>query len=122
MYKHIFKFAIISLSILTAELISTKVADLLISHKYDVKPIRFVLISMAIITVIFYPLFTRLEDWLNRFSKRFIKAGHSFAGKYFGLILMYFTGILILLYFYTEMWYDINIFKLIAQGRFIKMF
>jgi len=118
MYRKFFKFAVTALTLLTANLATTFIADQLISYKWEIKPLRFTLISMGIIIVIFYPLFTKLQDWINLFSKRFVKAGHSFAGKYLGLILMFTAGLLILTYFYARMWYNINIFRMILDGNF----
>jgi hypothetical protein len=77
---------------------------------------------MGVITIIFYPLFLKLEDLLNVFSKKFVKAGHSLVGKYMGLILMFLVGIFILLYFYARMWYNVNIFKMIFYGTFFQAF
>lgn len=118
MYKHLFKFIVTTLTILTANLITSYISNLLVMYKFDVKPLRFTLISMGVITIIFYPLFMKLEDWLNDFSKKFVKAGHSLAGKYIGLILMFLVGILVLMYFYAKMWYNINIFRIMFQGTF----
>ena len=115
MYKRFFKFAVTSLTILTAELIATVITDKLVSYRWEFKPVRFTLISMAIITIVFYPLLTKLEDWLNKVSKKFIRTGHSYAGKYLGLILMYFTGLVILTFFYAKYWYDINLFNYILN-------
>jgi hypothetical protein len=120
MYRGIFKFVVATLTILTANLLSSYISSLLISHRFDIKPLRFTLIAMGVITIIFYPLFMKLEEWLNNFSKRFLKAGHSVAGKYLGLILMFLIGLTMLLYFYAKMWYNIDIFKLLLQGKFFK--
>lgn len=122
MYRRLFNFAVTTLTILTANLLTTYITDKLISLKWEVKPLRFTVISMAVITVIFYPLFIRLQDWTNSFSKKFIKAGHSLAGKYLGLILMFSAGLLVLTYFYARMWYNINIFRMIIEGRFFSSF
>jgi hypothetical protein len=122
MYKRLFNFAVTTLTILTANLLTTFITDKLISLKWEVKPMRFTLISMAIITVVFYPLFIRLQDWTNSFSKKFVKAGRSMAGKYIGLLLMFAVGLLVLTYFYARMWYNINIIRLIINGKFISSF
>ena len=122
MYRRLFNFAVTTLTILTANLLTTYITDKLISLKWEVKPLRFTVISMAVITVIFYPLFIRLQDWTSSFSKKFIKAGHSLAGKYLGLILMFSAGLLVLIYFYARMWYNINIFRMIIEGRFFSSF
>ena len=115
MYKRFFKFAVTSLTILTAELLATIITDKLVSYRWEFKPVRFTLISMVIITVVFYPLLTKLEIWLNSFSKRFIKASHSYTGKYWGLLFMYITGLMILTFFYTKYWYNINLFSYILN-------
>jgi hypothetical protein len=122
MYQSIFKFVVTTLTILTANLLTTFLTNMLIIHKWYTKPIRFTLIAMLIITVIFYPLFARLEVWLNNLSRRFLKAGKTLAGRYLGLILMFLAGLLILTYFYADMWYSINIFKMIGSGRILEMF
>jgi hypothetical protein len=117
MYRKLFNFAVTTLTLLTANLLTTFITDKLISYKWEAKPLRFTLISMAIITLVFYPLFIKLQDWLNRFSRRFIKAGHGLAGKYLGLLLMFAAGMLVLTYFYAKMWYNINIFNLMVNGQ-----
>ena len=122
MYARIFKFVVTLLTILTANLLTSSISDMLVSHKYDIKPLRFTLVAMGVITIIFYPLFMKLEDWLNILSKKFVKAGHSIAGKYIGLFLMFLMAIIVLMYFYAKMWYHIDIFKMILQGTFFKSF
>lgn len=122
MYRKLFKFAVTTLTILTANLLTTFIAEHLVTYRWETKPLRFTLIAMAIITIIFYPLFLKLEEWLNSISKRFVKAGHSIAGRYIGLILMFVIGLFILMYFYADMWYNINIFKALLNGRFFSMF
>jgi hypothetical protein len=117
MYRKIFNFAVAILTILSANLITTFITDKLISYKWEVRPLKFTLISMGIITLIFYPLFIKLQEWIDSFSRRFVKAGHSFAGKYLGLFLMFAAGLLILTYFYLKMWYHMNLFQMILQSR-----
>ena len=122
MYRKFFNFAVTMITLLSANLLTSFITEKLISYKWELKPMRFTLISMGIIAIIFYPLFTMLQGWLDRFSKRFVKAGHGIAGKYVGLVLMLFTGLFILTCFYAHMWYDINVLKLIANGNFLSAF
>ncbi len=122
MYKHLFKFAVLSLTILTAELVANVITDYLVTFKWTFKPIYFTLLSMAIILIVFYPLLTKFEKWLNKFTKRFIKAGHSYFGKYLGLFFMYFLAIIILTYFYAQMWYDIDLFDYAFNGKIATLF
>jgi hypothetical protein len=67
-------------------------------------------------------LFAKLEDWLNKLSRKFLKAGKSIACRYLGLVLVFLAGILVLTYFYAGLWYSINIFKLIYSGKILQMF
>lgn len=120
MYGRLFKFFVTTLTILTANLLTSYISNILVSYKYDIKPLRFTLISMGVILLVFYPLFMKLEEWLNIFSKKFVKVGHSIAGKYLGLVFMFLVGLLILMYFYAKMWYNIDIVKMLFQGRFFK--
>ncbi len=122
MYRKLFNFAVTTLTILTANLLTTFITDKLISHKWELQPLRFTLISMAIITIVFYPLFIRLQQWLDRFSRRFVKAGHSLAGKYLGLLFMFVAGMLVLTSFYAKMWDNINLFRAIVDGELISIF
>lgn len=122
MYRHLFRFAVTTLTILTVNLITSKVSDLLISQRWETKPLRFSLIAMAIITLIFYPLFLKMEAWLNQLTRRFVKAGHSVVGRFFGLLAMFVAGLVILLYFYVEMWYGINIFSHLFNGTLFRLF
>jgi len=120
MYSRVFKFVVATLTILTANLLTSYISNVLVSYKSDIKPLRFTLVAMGVIVVIFYPLFMKLEDWLSMLSKKFLRAGHSFAGRYIGLFLMFTVGMLILMYIYAKMWYSIDIVKMIFQGSFFR--
>jgi mannitol-specific phosphotransferase system IIBC component len=122
MYRKIFNFAATIITLLSANLLTSWIADKLISYKWEVKPLRFTLISMGIIAVVFYPLFTWLQKWLDRVSRKFVKAGHNLAGKYIGLFLMAVLGLFILMCFYAHMWYGINVLKMVFSGTFFKAF
>lgn len=122
MYRKLFNFTATMITLLTANLVTTFITDKLISYRWEFKPLRFTLISMSIIAIVFYPLFMWLQQWVDRFSRRFVKAGHGFAGRYLGLTLMFATGLFILMCFYAHMWYGINVLKLITDGTFLKAF
>ena len=93
MYRYFFRFVVTTLTILTANLITTALSDYMITYKNHVKPITFTLIAMAIIVIVFYPLFMKMEEWLKGISVRFIKSGNSVAGKYFGLSMTFLGGL-----------------------------
>jgi hypothetical protein len=116
MYRFLFRFVVTTLTILTASLMTNAISEFMVSFKNSYKPVTFTLIGMGITVLIFYPLFIRLEDWVTRISVKFIKSGHSFAGRYLGLFLSFTAGILILLYFYLKLWYNLDMFRIIING------
>jgi hypothetical protein len=72
---------------------------------------------MIIIVVVFYPLFMKLEGWIEEISVRMVKSGRSLAGKYLGLSLTFLGGILALFYFYAKMWYHIDFLRVLFRGE-----
>lgn len=116
MYKYFFRFVVTTLTILTANLLTNAINDYMVSYRNNYKPLTFTLAGMVIIVVVFYPLFMKLEDWITYFSVKVIRSGSSFAGKYLGLILSFVAGILVLLYFYSKMWYHTDIIQLLFHG------
>jgi hypothetical protein len=104
-----------TLTILTANLITNALSVYMISYKNHYKPLAFTFMGMAIIVVIFYPLFIKLESWVRELSIRVVNSGKSVAGKYMGLLLVFLISLLIISYFYAKMWYHINIFQVILR-------
>jgi hypothetical protein len=72
---------------------------------------------MAVIVLIFYPLFARLEDWTKMVSLKIVRKGKSLAGKYLGLLLAFVACLAVLCYYYTKMWYHIDLFKILMRGE-----
>jgi hypothetical protein len=122
MYRYFFRFVVTTLTILTANLVTNAISNYMISYKTSYKPLTFSLIAMGIIVIVFYPLFTWLEEWITRISVKAISKGSSLAGKYFGLLLSFLLGMIILLYFYAKMWYHIDLFTILFQGRIREFF
>ena len=116
MYRYFFRFVVMSLTILTANLLTNAISNYMISYKSHYKPFTFTLIGMGIIIVIFYPLFTKLEDWVKNISVKVVKSGNSFAGKYLGLLFTFLVGLMVLLYFYAKMWYHIDFINALFSG------
>ncbi|HBH84345.1 MAG TPA: hypothetical protein DDY34_11115 [Bacteroidales bacterium] len=116
MYRYFFRFVVTTLTILIANLLTTAIGDYMISYKNHMRPVVFTLIAMGIIVIIFYPLFTKMEEWVKTLSVRMIRSGKSLAGKYMGLTLIFVAGLLVLLYFYAKMWYHIDLAKALFNG------
>ena len=117
MYKSIFKFVVTTLTILTVNLLTIKLTDYLISFKTHYRPITFSLIAMGVITIIFYPLFMWLEEWLNELSAKIVRSGKTLGGKYIGLLVIYVVCLSVLLYFYAQMWYHIDLIRILFKGH-----
>jgi hypothetical protein len=116
MYRNLFKFVVTTITILTANLLTNYISGYLTGYKYQLRPIMFTLIAMGVITIIFYPLFTKLEEWVNLVSVKIVKSGKSFGGKYIGLIIIFLISLSILTYFYAKLWYKIDLLKALFNG------
>lgn len=117
MYRFFFRFVVTSLTILTANLLTNAISDYMITYKNHLRPFTFTLVAMAIIIVVFYPLFMKMNDWLQIISVKLIRSGSSLSGKYLGLSVTFLAGLTVLFYFYAKMWYHIDFFKVLFQGK-----
>ena len=122
MYRKLFKIAVTAITILTANLLTNYISNLFTDYKSHFKPLQFTLIGMGVVLIIFYPLFTRLEFWLNSISAKFIRSSKSLGGKYVGLFISFFICLVILFYFYARLWYSLDIFDIIIQGKVLNYF
>jgi hypothetical protein len=116
MYRYIFRFVVMTLTILTVNLITSSITSYMVSYKYNYKPMTFTFIGMAITVLILYPFFIKLESWVKNLSVKAIKSGKSVGGKYFGLLFTFLAALLVLLYFYAKMWYHINVFQVLINS------
>jgi hypothetical protein len=117
MYRYFFRFVVMTLTILTANLITIAINNYMVSYKYHYRPLVFTYLGMAIIVVVFYPLFIKLESWVKDISIKVVKSGKSVAGRYMGLVLVFLVGLIVLSYFYARMWYHLNIFHVMLHGN-----
>ncbi len=92
-----------TLTILTANLLTGVITGWMVSYKNEYKPLIFTFIGMMIIVIVFYPLFVKLESWVREISVKAIRSGRSLGGKYLGLLFTFIFGLLVLLYFYAMM-------------------
>jgi len=122
MYRRLFKLAVTSITILTLNLLTTKLSDFLVGYKTHYKPLSFTLIAMGIITLDFYPFITHLEEWLNNLSVRIVKSGRSLGGKYIGLLLVFSFCLFVLFCFYAKMWFNMNVVSLLLHGKIESQF
>lgn len=111
MYRYFFRFAVMSLTILTVNLITNALTNYMVSYKNHYRPVVFTLLGMAITVIILYPLFIKLESWVKDISVKAVRSGKSVAGKYLGLLFTFLSALTVLFYFYTKMWYHIDFLK-----------
>jgi hypothetical protein len=116
MYSYFFRFVVMSLTILTANLLTSELSSYLVTFKNNVRPLIFTILGMAAIVLVFYPLFAKLEEWAKGLSMKIVKKGRSMAGRYLGLALAFVASLIVLSYFYAKMWYHIDIFKIVVSG------
>jgi hypothetical protein len=116
MYRYFFRFVVITLTILTVNLITNAITKYMVSYKNHYNPIAFTFLGMAITVVILYPLFIKLESWVRFVSVKAIKSGKSVAGKFFGLLFTFILALLALAYFYARVWYHVNFFQVLIYG------
>jgi hypothetical protein len=117
MYRYTFRFVVMTLTILTANLLTNALSNYMVSYKNQYKPLVFTFIGMGITVIIFYPLFLKLESWVKDISVKAVKSGKTVAGKYLGLFLVFIAGLMVLSYFYARMWYHVNILHLIFHSK-----
>jgi hypothetical protein len=115
MYRYFFRFVVMTLTILSVNLLTGVISNYMISYKNQYKPVVFTFLGMAVTVLIFYPLFIKLESWVKTVSMKAVKSGKSVAGKYLGLLFTFLAALLVLSYFYAKMWYHINIFEVMVR-------
>jgi hypothetical protein len=115
MYRYIFRFVVMTITILTANLITGAISNYVVSYKNQYKPVTFTLLAMAVTVLLLYPLFIKLESWVKELSVKTVKTGKSAGGKYLGLLITFSVAVFVLLYFYMKMWYHINLFSLLIH-------
>jgi hypothetical protein len=116
MYRYSFRFAVMTLTILTVNLITNAITNYMVSYKNNYKPLAFTFIGMVITVLILYPFFIKLETWVRNISVKAIKSGKVVGGKFFGLLFTFLAAALVLFYFYAKMWYHINAFQVLINS------
>lgn len=83
MNKFINKYAVIIISILLADLISTYVLGWLHGYSNTTMPYYSSALSMMVVVIIFYPMLLFLEKYLKQMSSNWIKHGGKWIGNLF---------------------------------------
>jgi H+/Cl- antiporter ClcA len=120
--KKLIKFVVFVITILTANLLGDYAGDFLTSFKDDYKPLTFTLVAMVVIVLIFYPLFDSLEDWVTKFSNKIVKHGAKNFGPNVAILMIFLVSMIVLIFFYTRQYYEINVFHHLFRGHFDNLF
>ncbi len=106
------KSMVFVISILCIFLITTHLEDYLINYKNNYNPLWFTLGGMAVIVVVFIPLYNYLDQIVLRLSSKLMRSGKKISGSEFGIFIVFIIIMIILFYFYAKLWYDIDAFKI----------
>jgi hypothetical protein len=109
-FKNIFKFMVLVISILLANLIAEKFDHFLLSYRFSQKPYIFTWVGMLVVVAIYYPLFSHIDKWATVLSEKVIRSGTKFGGRRTGSILVFLLLLFTLYIFYGYEWFNRNIF------------
>ena len=101
---------VLILGILFANLLTMWIDDFMLSYKWRYAPHISTMIGMTIVAVIYYPLFTKIDEWAAKAGDKFLRAGKKLVGREVGAILAFAIGLLILFLLYGWEWFHINFF------------
>lgn len=117
MQRYLFRFFVIIITILTANLVTNAIGNWLVTFRHHMKPVVFTFVGMGVTVVIFYPLFIRLEEWVKRLSIKLLKSGKKIWGRFFGFLFAFLIALLVLFWFYAKMWYNLDFIKILFSGN-----
>ncbi|MBK8806638.1 MAG: hypothetical protein IPO21_08335 [Bacteroidales bacterium] len=105
----VLKFMVLLLSILTAHLVTGAIDNYVLKYKYQFNPYIFTWIGMLLVVMIYYPLFTQIDNLSTKFSNWFLRTGKKVTGRRTGIFIFFLLATLVLYYFYGLIWFDINV-------------
>jgi len=111
MYRKLFKVMVLIIGILLANLLAMWIENYLLTYRWQYAPHIFTWIGMAVVVLIYYPLFTRIDKWATKAGDKFMRAGKKVVGREIGAILAFFVALLILFFLYGIEWFNTNVFE-----------
>lgn len=109
------KFMILLISLLTANLLTIYIDSFFLSYKKEFNKHTFTILGMIVVALIYYPLFSKIDRWTNKFSASFLKIGQKLYGKKTGIYLIFIIAIAILYYLYGKLWFDVNMYDVLIR-------
>ncbi len=128
MTKNIVKSALLFISILSAYLITSYIEIYFYNHRNTINtnPYIVVFVGMLVVTIIYYPLFSKIDKWSSALAKNFLRTGKQLTGKRTGTYIAILLAIAILYYFSMKLWYGIDLIEnvnqllMITKSRYIE--
>lgn len=108
-FRRLFKVFTFVLAILSVNLLSNYIDTYLTGYRSHYNPVQFTLIGMAVILLIFYPLFAYLDKLVESVAEDFLRIGKSMIGRKTGLIFAFLAAFYGLFYLYSVMWFGESI-------------
>ncbi len=102
---------VLLVSLLIANLVATHIDNFVLTYKKDYNPAIFTWIGMAVVVVIYYPLFSHIDKWSGIVANRFLNAGKIFFGKKLGIFIAFFLAVFVLYYLYGKLWFNYNVLR-----------
>jgi len=104
--RKITKFAIMSLTILSANLFVNWVQQWLATYeKAHFSPLVEPLIMMAVVLLLLYPLMSHIDRLATVITTKILHVGKSFFGKKLGVFVAMFVGSVFLYFLYAFFWF-----------------
>lgn len=112
-YKKFVNLLVFIISILTVNLITDRITNYLLEHKHITHPAKATMIGMFLTVAVLYPAFMWIDDWGEKITKNFFKAGKNAAGKTIGVLITFSITLGILFLFYLHLWFGLYLWDLL---------
>jgi len=109
MLRKITKAILFTINVLIAYVVSSAVEDIILQKAQQLKPLSATAIGMAVIVLIFFPLFSITEKITEEVMKITLKTSKGTFGKRFGIIVFTIIAFVVLYNIYLELWFDMGI-------------
>jgi len=106
---------VLVLGILFANLVTMWIDNYMMTYKLKFPSHTFTWIGMALIVLIYYPLFTRIDKWATKGSDKYMKVGKKVLGREIGAVFAFIAALLGLFYLYGLQWFHTNVFSSFAK-------
>jgi hypothetical protein len=111
MMKHLTRAVIFTVSILVSYLITGAIEERILEETEQFRPLTATLVGMAIIIIIFVPVFAYTEKLTEGAVKAGLKQTKSGAGKTLGVLIFVVIVYIMLFALYLDRWFGMSILE-----------